>query len=168
MTDWTALTDAELTSGKPALQTQGRAFRDNPIAIAEGAPGAPKVSYTALSDFAAGSVLLAASNAEVGPFSTSLAKVKEISVPRGGTFTVSFDIAPGGGGNTSGRIYVNGSAVGTLRTLGTDADYTTFTENITVSAGDLIQLYASNNGSLGLARNFRLKAAAGWEFIVNL
>lgn len=43
MTDWTSIPNTVLETGKPIRAVDGRALRDNPIAIAEGAPGAPKI-----------------------------------------------------------------------------------------------------------------------------
>ena len=43
MADWTNVADATLEPGKPIRAIDARALRENPIAIAEGAPGAPKI-----------------------------------------------------------------------------------------------------------------------------
>lgn len=43
MADWTTLPDSSLEPGKPMRSIDGLALRDNPIAIAEGSAGAPKV-----------------------------------------------------------------------------------------------------------------------------
>lgn len=48
MTTWTNITTAALEPGKPVRSVDGLALRDNPIAIAEGAAGAPKVEDAAL------------------------------------------------------------------------------------------------------------------------
>ncbi|MBL3594796.1 hypothetical protein JMM63_04300 [Rhodovulum sulfidophilum] len=44
MTDWTTIPNDVIEAGKPGRAVDGRALRDNPVAIAEGAPGAPIVS----------------------------------------------------------------------------------------------------------------------------
>jgi len=43
MTTWTTIPDASLDPNKPARALDGKALRDNPIAIAEGASGAPRI-----------------------------------------------------------------------------------------------------------------------------
>ena len=43
MTAWTNIPNSSLESGAPIRAVDGVAFRDNPIAIAEGALGAPRV-----------------------------------------------------------------------------------------------------------------------------
>ena len=44
MTSWTTIADNRLEPGKPARSIDAIALRDNPIAIAENAPNAPKVN----------------------------------------------------------------------------------------------------------------------------
>ena len=51
MTDWTTLPNSSLETGKPIRAVDGRALRDNPIAIAEGSTGAPKIQPEALDLF---------------------------------------------------------------------------------------------------------------------
>ena len=48
MTTYTDLADANVAQDKPGTQSLFRALRDNPIAIAEGATGAPRVSPKAV------------------------------------------------------------------------------------------------------------------------
>jgi hypothetical protein len=44
MASWTNIADATLEPGKPIRAIDARALRENPIAIAEGAAGAPKIA----------------------------------------------------------------------------------------------------------------------------
>jgi hypothetical protein len=48
MATWTTLPDASLEPGKPIRSIDGLALRDNPVAITEGAAGAPRVQDAAL------------------------------------------------------------------------------------------------------------------------
>ena len=48
MADWTTIPDSSIEPGKPIRSIDGLALRDNPIAIAEGAPGAPRLADAAL------------------------------------------------------------------------------------------------------------------------
>lgn len=90
-------------------------------------------------------------------------KLKEIFVPRDGTLTTSFDMyAPAPfGDEIKGQIYVNGTAVGTLRSNSGFGDmWHTWEEDITVSAGDFLQLWGRITLSApdGVAwRSLRLK-----------
>ena len=77
--------------------------------------------------------------------------------------TVYFELRAGGQSVAYGRIRVNGTAVGTLRTTPTGPSgqlgpVQAYTENITVAAGDLVQLYCSYSGiNFGVCKNFKLK-----------
>jgi hypothetical protein len=48
MADWTTIPDSSLEPGKPIRAIDGLALRDNPIAIAQGAVGAPRIATAAL------------------------------------------------------------------------------------------------------------------------
>jgi len=43
MADWTTIPDSSVEPGKPIRSIDGLALRDNPVAIAEGAVGAPRI-----------------------------------------------------------------------------------------------------------------------------
>jgi hypothetical protein len=59
MTQYLAITDPEVESGKPAKGIAAQKLRDNPIAITEGAAGAPRIEPTALRPVLAGTVVIA-------------------------------------------------------------------------------------------------------------
>jgi hypothetical protein len=50
MANWTSIADATLEPGKPIRAIDARALRDNPIAISEGASGAPKIQTAGITD----------------------------------------------------------------------------------------------------------------------
>lgn len=50
MATWTTIADSTLEPGKPIRSVDGLALRDNPIAITEGAVGAPKIQTAAITD----------------------------------------------------------------------------------------------------------------------
>ena len=52
MAEFTVIPDANLEPDKPARTIDGLALRDNPIAIAEGAAGAPRIQTAAIEDLA--------------------------------------------------------------------------------------------------------------------
>ena len=86
--------------------------------------------------------------------------VKEIKTRFAGVIRVKFDMKAnfggGGSGTGYGQIYINGSAAGTERTNNTET-YQTYSEDITVSKNDLVQLYfkASYTNKYTVVRNFR-------------
>lgn len=50
MASWTNIPNSSLETGAPARSVDALAFRDNPVAIAEGATGAPKIQTLGLAD----------------------------------------------------------------------------------------------------------------------
>ena len=111
--------------------------------------------------YQAGSLAIAASSKQVFPGTTGYVKYIQITVARSGTLTVDFTIGGGiFGGTTYGKIYRNGSAVGTERSVaGTGT--AGFSEDIaSISAGDTIELwgkYAGTGG--GWIQDYTLKNA---------
>jgi hypothetical protein len=106
-----------------------------------------------------------------GSSATTYVKVKEIKINISGTVRVKFDLGNGGLHTAFGRIYKNGVAVGTERSSSTDT-YTTYSEDIQLAPGDLLQIYAhtsadtSRNANI---QNFRLyydKSVQG-EYVIN-
>ena len=88
--------------------------------------------------------VFANSSSEETTFSTSYVKLKEITVSIAWTYTVSFELKE----NTSTdlaywRIYVNGSAVWTEYS-NSSTSYITYSDNITISSWDNIQLYVKH------------------------
>jgi len=73
--------------------------------------------------------------------SVSVAKIYEILIMVSGGVKVSFAMRSGSASCTAyGQIYINGVPVGVERSTAIQS-YTTFTENIMVSAGDRLQLW---------------------------
>jgi len=103
---------------------------------------ASSVSLDKLTDFVAGSWVVASGTTADSVTTTGWVKYKEIKVPRKGTLTTRFGMKAGGGSwDVYGTIYINGSAEGTPRnTQSTSTVY--YSEDLAVEAGDLVQLYA--------------------------
>lgn len=116
-------------------------------------------SITDQRPYAAGSNIIAAAGEEAFTQQTTYTRLKEISVVRSGTLTVAFDLQGTGASIARGQIFKNGVAVGTERSTSTPSVYTTWSENISVAAGDLIQIYAKTTGagSAAYVKNYRLK-----------
>ena len=77
MTTFTTIPNSSLEPGKPIRSIDGLALRDNPIAMFEGDPSAPKLQTPAIQDgavtlakFASGAVLSACAQASVGAVGT--------------------------------------------------------------------------------------------------
>lgn len=74
-------------------------------------------------------------------------------MPWSGVVSTSFQLRNSGGVGISvyGRIYKNGTGVGTARVT-TSTSFVTYSENISVSAGDYIELYLTHGGGTGVAQ----------------
>ncbi len=102
--------------------------------------------------------LLHSNDAEYRSNPAAYIKIKEITCPISGTYRFKFDIqSPGANPTVYGRIYKDGIAHGTEQTHGS-ASWSTKTEDLAFTAGDLIQLYVKQvaGGNDVMARNFRI------------
>ena len=118
--------------------------------------------------FAAGTTPVAAASTEVFMPGAALAwaETKSITVPRAGVLRCTWDIYAGTtGSNTKARIYKNGVATSSEFTYTTIAWHSS-TYDITVAAGDEVQLYTYWNSTQGKARNFVLSNSFNESFFV--
>ena len=97
--------------------------------------------------------------------SATYVKLKEITVYRPGSYRIKFDLysGPAALDPSYGRIYKNGSPVGTERSK-TKGKWETYSEDFSgIAKGDLIQLYAKTEDDIHPAkvRNFRIYYAEG-------
>lgn len=126
-----------------------------------------KSNLATTTTYVAGSYLIAGPGVWRDNYSpgSSYVKIDEFYVARSGVLTVKFWFSKGNIGSTAyARIYINGSAVGTERTSGS-GPLNQYSENITVAAGDLVQLYTkgsdgstqSDVGAMELYENVPIK-----------
>jgi len=145
--------------------------------LANGAVGATQladgaVSSSKMAGYTAGSNLLIKHDSEISieSYTSGLVyiKIKEIQLDKGGTLRVSFHLRVTQGGTANGRIYRNGSAVGTERSVTTTSG-TTYSQDISGwSPGDLLQLYirCATSGSIAHGSNLRLYSGNWVSMIV--
>lgn len=108
--------------------------------------------------YAAGTNIVAASwAAHAMPLpGTTYSKLKSIKVPRAGTLRASWTVAAGTtGSNTKTRIYVNGVAAGSEK-ITTTMTPTSYTDDITVAAGDTVELWGWWNLASGYVYDYTL------------
>jgi hypothetical protein len=112
-----------------------------------------------LPTWAVGDILVIYANSEKSTSSGGMVKLKEIVVASGGNIRVKFDLKSAGTYTVYGQIYKNGAAFGTLRTK-SDPAYTTYSEDLSFSAGDTVELWARTTEPTCAAfvRNFQLYA----------
>jgi len=159
MADWTTIPDSSIEPGKPIRSIDGLALRDNPIAIAEGAAGAPRIVGLAAKRFAdfaaltvsAANTFSAATGSNPEPLATSTSSTTEVVAyrytinkytgslrfrtnQRGGSY-----LAEGGVNTTTStlRIFKNGTLISTYSQ--NVATFVTRTNDIAVAPGDVIE-----------------------------
>lgn len=106
MTAWTDIPDSMIQQGKPIRATDGRALRDNPAAIAEGADGAPRVQGVALAGVYLGSFSQNGKNPQallgLDRVGLLVADVITVGVSAGGTVQIA--LSANGGASYGGWI----------------------------------------------------------------
>lgn len=116
--------------------------------------GKATLTECVISDITPGSNIAKKSDSEVHRTGYNYEKVKELEIGASGTIKVSFQ-GGNGGANCKARIYINGTAVGTEKSLTTS--YAEYTENsLSVNAGDLVQLYLKTYQSHSYVKEFRI------------
>lgn len=136
MATWTTVPDASLEPGKPIRSIDALALRDNPVAIAEGAAGAPKIDpINAMAHLGAagavgtyaflvlGEASGAPNNASVLPGNTRAGSSLRYTSASG--YNKSTSASAGGGYSDNGvfNTYVGSAPAGTWRCMGYSEDY---------------------------------------------
>lgn len=150
MTVWTTISSGLVAVGAKPFATTIQALRDNPVAISEGASGAPRILLPAVEDLLAGTSVR---TNQTGPFSvsgTAFTAATGWSFIQSGTITISVRHFQSGGNNSEVRIQrVRGGTTTTLTTLstGTGSPGATQTYDADVLAGDVILLQNRNTNA---------------------
>jgi hypothetical protein len=169
MATWTTLPDASLEPGKPIRSIDGLALRDNPVAITEGAAGAPRIVGLAAKRFADFAVLTvsaadtysAATGSNPEPLATTTTSTTEVVAYRYtiNKYTGSLRFRTGQAGgvyqgysgpeNTMStlRIFKNGSLISTYTQTGPSS--VTRTNDIAIAPGDVIEWRHKTSDSFG-------------------
>lgn len=139
MADYRTITDAEVDPDAPLTSSLGYAWRDNPIAIAEGATGAPRITQSAIMNPTAGTFrTITSPTGSLNAAGTSMRVVK-FSVLTPGTLqvrTVTSNVTTDGCNSPSATIARirngNSTTIASYSTNGTRND------NVTVQIGDMV------------------------------
>lgn len=125
MADWLDITDTSVDPDAPLTSQLAYAWRDNPIAIAEGAPGAPRIQFAAMdASFSTagglGSYVFAARISGTGDVAFGGTIAGSNLGPAGATYSLT---------SSSGSVALNiGSALsGTWQCMGTYDHATAYT-----------------------------------------
>ena len=162
MTTYIGITEAQSNPFAPLTSELVKQLRDNPIAIAEGAPDAPRVEAMAMQGSVAGGNLLFGTGG-TGVVYASDSDESDTFFPDA-TFKattscevrVSAEYARSGSGAASLRIWKNGTAV--LTETKTPTSYSTHSVDISLEAGDIVRVSGAGDtsgGSSCTVRNIR-------------
>jgi len=88
MATWTNIANQSLEPGSPARSVDAFALRDNPIAIAEGAAGAPRIQTNAIQNSAVNAAKIANSAVDAAKLKTNTTSIS-MSVPGDATRTIN-------------------------------------------------------------------------------
>jgi hypothetical protein len=172
MADWTNLPDSTFDEGKPIRSVDGLALRDNPAAIARGAPGAPRITpwATVVPVTAGGNLRYNDQGPHGGQPLNDMHPVVSATVFCQGTLSVQTQTIRPSAGTTRAQIRrVRGLATtsfpGSAWEHSANSGDTTkvWAVDIDVEPGDALQLMMRNSGGVApRAGYFRLRT--GGEF----
>lgn len=148
---YTDLSDESIAHKKPITLQQGRALRDNPIAIAEGAPNAPRLRLGALERVAAGDELRSQSGtlsnnvgAQTGGSTVTTERVV-FGMLQAGSIRVGLVVSSGSGGGYAHILRRRGAAE--IEVLNSTANSGTTSADLDVMPGDAIVLVVSSSST---------------------
>jgi len=143
MTDYNPPTDGEIATGSAIKGSTATKLRDNPIAIAEGAAGAPRIHTAALYAPASGTTIIARDldNTGIGHDSGSRSRLFPVLVA--GTVTMSIRITDSGSPVPVTEFFINETS------LGTETGTGTHTVDVDVSVGDILYMVSTGTGPGG-------------------
>jgi hypothetical protein len=171
MADWTEQDPNSLLPGKPWTAAKALASFENPVAIAEGAPGAPRIVTPALvGPVAGGGFILWRQDATVftvAPTYLDVGLHRYFDIARHvgflclvpGTIRCSFEHAAGGpGGYSDVRIIKNGTALQSWSNSSTS--FVARSLDVTIDTGDQVIFQQVGHPSIGGQwRNLRASSA---------
>lgn len=161
MTTFTSISNALVAVGAKPFATTIQALRDNPIAIAEGDPTAPKLLLGALERLSPGPQIRARRDPEVTNATGTLVVVLSFAFIQKGTIRVTFEHnSPGGDGNSLVRRVRNNSTVTLATFVNAGANVSDFAArevDCPVEAGDLLEVAFNTGAGTARIRNIRLQ-----------
>ena len=157
---YSAIANSEIDASSPLTETLMTKIRDNIEGHNHSEATTTDIVNAGLQAYTAGDYLIQSNDTERSTTSGSYVKLKEIKVLRAGAYRIKFDIKADGASTAYGRIYKNGSAVGTERSTMLTGD-DPYSEDISsIVSGDLIQIYCKQSGGTNAYVNdFRIYCA---------
>lgn len=152
-----AIAGTETDPDAALLSMLMKALAANPIAIAEGAPGAPRVMADAMPEFAAGDEVLvniSGLGTEV-PIVGSAVEIFRFHPIKAGGFRFKVELESSGSGAGSASVVKNGVVLATL----SDPDgWNSYSYDFTVAAGDAVWITVTSSASSATYRNAQICA----------
>lgn len=154
MADWLNISDAQVDPDAPITSELGYAFRDNPIAIAEGATGAPRITQAAIMNPTAGTfrTITNCSGTVPAVAESSSLTLYRFSFITPGTVrfrTVISNI--GGSGGIDPTIAIARVRNGNIATLVSYDTVGTRADDFTFQIGDVVRAVLSAPGTRGIS-----------------
>lgn len=147
MATWRDIAATEVDADSPVTATLMSALANNPVAIAEGASGAPPLTPAALGSVTAGTV------SQIGRAAAQAYAVSgnyfTFGSYQSGTIRFTADIVRAGGGGGDNRLIIDKTDIsGTTQVANflATTSTTTHTQDITIAPGDLFTIKASIAG----------------------
>jgi len=167
MSDWTTIANSTIAEGEPIRASTHLALRDNPIAIAEGRPNAPRVSPWAMAGVAVstGSTIRYLDPSIVDQDTTDFRIAYAVALMNDGTVTVEWTAErTGGTGGARTQLYRDRSGTSAAQGVEeSDGSATTHSRTVTIEPGDVIYLdfRMQDSGATGLVKDFTIKTSGG-------
>ena len=147
MADWTNIPNSSLEPDAPARSIDAFAFRDNPIAIAEGAPGAPRIqnagigqnqiSANRVNSISAGSSIRYLDSSTDETLNDTFITVASVIFMNSGSVRVSFDqMSVSNNASCIAEVRKNGALVQSFST--TSSDWVSRSVDTSISRGDRV------------------------------
>lgn len=182
MADWTSISNANVEPDAPWISATAFALRDNPIAIAEGATGAPRikaggldsgsVTSTKFNGPSAGSgvrlqlttAAMRSESEEYPPYHTRDERCASFTALSSGTVTIAFTQdtdATASGTSSEARIVRNGSTMQSWAVAGNESAANR-SYNLTISFGDVVGIMhrTTNGGDASVLSNIEVRSSS--------
>lgn len=162
MTDYLPITDAETDPGAPGTSELWKKWRDNPIAMFEGAVDAPRIQVGAFPETTAGNTVKYMSMGGATTTSTSYTKIMSGKFLGRGSLRIevtrSFGVGPGGF-----KIQKNEVDVYTKEPV----NIGTYTYDLTYAVGDSFSIYYKGDSNGFTINPVSLKTSGEDLFLLN-
>lgn len=164
MTAWTTITNALVAVGAKPFATTMQALRDNPLAMFEGASGAPRLWLPALERLTVGTSIRLRDDTvyALGGAVVTFTTIFSVKVMQPGAFTMAWEMRRIANQTMEARVMVRRARTDTQEGATQSTISTTFvafTQDVNVQPGDLVSLQVrmTVSSSGGEARNRRVQ-----------